>query len=195
MKTMHIALLGAFLTAAAGAASAEPFDGPYLAVEGAYDNYKQSPDDGRSIAVIAGYDKRFAGDWVIGANVGYGFNKAKEAVVEESTTQITTTRVKLEDDLRGKVRAGRVFGDILAFVDVGYERFDVDASQSVKTRPCATGTCTTVTDLSFREKAWTFGGGIEWAATENLRLRASYSYGDGEAFKRHRIAAAVGLQF
>ena len=180
-------------------AQAEPFQGPHVGLEVASESYDPTPEGEAVYALAAGWDVAFARGWVVGAGVRYTLDG-----VSASETTLTpggllqTADISIENQWALTGRVGRVFGDtVLVFAEGGYERFDVDAQRTVRAQVCAppSGCVVTRVDFSFEEELWTIGAGVEWAATDHVRLRGVYSYGDSEALERNRFSLAAAYQF
>ena len=180
-------------------AQAEPFQGPHVGLEVASESYDPTPEGEAVYALAAGWDVAFARGWVVGAGVRYTLDG-----VSASETTLTpggllqTADISIENQWALTGRVGRVFGDtVLVFAEGGYERFDVDAQRTVRAQVCAppSGCVVTRGDFSFEEELWTIGAGVEWAATDHVRLRGVYSYGDSEALERNRFSLAAAYQF
>ena len=112
-----------------------------------------------------------------------------------------TTHDDVMRAMRGAKNGGRigyaVSDDVLLFAQGGYERLDIDAVRTVRAQACVppNGCLISRTDFSFDEDMWTAGVGVDWAATENLRLRAQYTYGDSDSYDRNRLSLAAAFQF
>jgi opacity protein-like surface antigen len=113
--------------------------------------------------------------------------------------QIQDVDVAIENQIGVNARIGYlVSNNVMLFGEGGYERFDVAANRTLRAQVCAPPTNNCVisrTDFSFDEDMWTVGAGAELAIDDNLRLRGTYTYGDGDGYNRNRFALTAALQF
>lgn len=180
-------------------AETKPYHGPFIGVEAGYESYQADPGEAITASVIAGYDHRVADRWVLGIQGRFTVKGASESEQQTSGSVVTDTRVKLENHFGISARAGYLVSDnLVVFGEGGYERFDVNAVRERRNQVCAppTNNCLiSRDDFSFDEDMWTVGGGVEIALTDNLRLRGTYTYGEGSAFNRHRLGVAASFEF
>ncbi|MDX2237006.1 MAG: outer membrane beta-barrel protein [Hyphomonadaceae bacterium] len=183
----------------AGAAQAEPFQGLHIGLEAASESYDPTPDGEAVYAAFAGWDTRVGSVWVVGGGVRYTIDGASASATETTPAGfLQTASVSIEDQWAITGRIGRVFGErVLVFAEGGFERFDVDAVRTVRAAVCAppNGCVVTRNDFSFEETLPTIGAGVEWAASEHVRLRGAYAYGDSDALERNRFSLAVAYAF
>lgn len=200
MKTHYLALFlpACALPAPCIAASEHPFEGPRAGVEVAYEDYG-SDVDGETVAIVAGWDFKLGEKAVLGLDARY-----KVHGIDTSRTSITpagfeqTADVAIDQNWGFAGRIGYAVSDeVLLFAAAGYEKIDIEALRTVRSRPCATPTGCVVsrTDFSLKDDMWTLGVGAEWAATRNVRLRAQYTYGESDSYDRNRFSLAAAFQF
>jgi outer membrane immunogenic protein len=196
VTTAVLVVLGG--VAVTGPACAESFSGPYVGVDGAYEDYGSTPGKGMTLGVFAGWDFRLGDRFVVGPEVRYTAVGQKGTLTQTTTTAIATARTELENQVGLSARGGYlVTGSVLLYGQVGHEWFRVEAKRTVRAPVCAppTSCVISVQDFSFNETMWTFGGGAEWSIGERYRLRAGYSYGDSEAYGRHRFTVGFSVQY
>lgn len=188
-------------TAIGTAAQAEPFNGPFVGVQGGWSqNDVRTPstplgdvrvDGSRDSAVIgafAGYDHKIGSRVVIGAEAGIQAG-IDDSIVRNSSVGLATIDPRYSFDLTA--RAGYLVNDkTLAYVRGGYS--------NARTR-------TTIDDAvgiraaSGHRDGWIVGGGVERAITDNISARIEYRYtdlseGDGR-FDRHQALVGVAYRF
>lgn len=133
-----------------------------LSVEGG-DDVRRFSDGGASGAIYAGYNHQF-GNVVLGVEADLKFSGAE---IEDSAMYIP-----YEARLAGsaRVRAGYALGTLLPYVTGGVAigSFRGDHGGQGNSADFATETLT----------GYAVGGGVEWAATEKLIVRAEYIYSD-----------------
>lgn len=163
-----------------------------------YESYADDLD-GAVYGGFAGWDVLIDERWVVGAEARYAAPDTANEVTQTTASFVTTGNTEIDDQWGGSVRFGRlVTPSLLAFVQAGYEHFDVDAMTTRRPTPACSvpDVCAvTVQDFSFDEDMWTLGAGLEWALTETIRARGSYVYGESDAFERHRVALGVSYSF
>ena len=185
----------ALLSILAGQASAQQFDGPYAGLEVAHED--NDAVTGEAVALIAGWDAEVAPAWVLGAEVRITIDGVEDSRTQAVGVNTATTETAVEDQWGVNVRVGRVIGDrVLVFGQLGYERFHYNAVRELRAPVCAppSGCLISRLDSSFDEETLTFGGGVEWAATDHWRLRGTYTYSDSDAFERNRFAIAAAFR-
>ena len=182
------------------AASAEPFNGPFVGVQAGW-----SQDDlgtastpigdvavGRSQesfagGAFAGYDHKVGSRIVVGAEGGVQFG-ADDSIVRDGAARVTVDP-KRSFDLTA--RAGYLVGDnTLLYARGGY------TNARVKTTVAdAAG----VRSASANRDGWLVGGGIEHAISDAISARAEYRYSDlGEdagKFDRHQALFGIAYRF
>lgn len=193
---LFLAMSATMITACATQASAQQFSGPYVAIEAAHEDYEAV--DGESLALTAGWDVEVAPAWVAGASVRATVDGVADTRIQAVGMNTATTETSLEDQWSVNARVGRVFGDrVLVFGQLGYEQFHYNAVRELRAPVCVppNGCLISRLDGSFDEEMVTYGAGIEWAATDNWRLRGTYTFGDGDAFEQKRFALTAAFQF
>jgi len=184
------------ISAIASHAAAQQFSCPYVAVEAAHEDYDAV--DGESFALIAGWDFEVAPAWVVGASFRATVDGVSDTRTQTVGVNTATTETSLEDQWSVNARVGRVFGDrVLVFGQLGYEQFHYNAVRELRAPVCVppNGCLISRLDGSFDEEMVTYGAGVEWAATDNWRLRGTYTFGDGDAFEQKRFALTAAFQF
>lgn len=200
MKYHYLALTAAALMlATVNPAIAEPFSGPYVSLEGALEDLDTSSDRESSYAILGGWDFRIGETWVAGAALRVTIDGASAS----ETTPVTggnllISKASVEDQVGVSARIGRIFGDrVLVFAEGGLERFEVKGSQTIRSGTCTTPNgCEISRDaFSSTEEMWTIGAGAELALTDRWSLRASYDYGESDAFDRNRLRFGASFHF
>lgn len=166
MKRMILAATAvAIVSAASTQASARQFEGPYVGVEAAYEDYDGT--DGEAFGLIAGWDAAVGPAWVIGASVHVTVQGVEGSRTQTQGGNIETTEVSIEDQWGVNVRVGRRFGDrVLVFGQLGYEQLHYSVVRELRAPVCAppSGGCLiSRVDSSSDEKMLTYGAGVEWA--------------------------------
>ena len=190
-----VALAAGFATSA----SAAPFDGPYVGVQGGWSqNDLGTPttplgdldvdrkQDSVSGGAFLGYDHRVGERFVLGAEAGIQAGADDEVVRTSGGSRIT---VDPKRSLDLTARAGYlVSDDTLLYARGGYTNAKVRTSVSD-----AAGFRT----ASQNRDGWLVGGGLEHALSDDVSARAEYRYSDfgdgGSGFDRHQ--ALFGLSF
>lgn len=199
MKSKYLAaIIPAFALASPCAAQDHLFAGPRVGVEVAYEDYGKGVN-GAAAAAVAGWDFRLGEKVVLGLDARYTLHGVEGSETTTTPAQrLQTVDVAIKNNWGVGGRVGyAVKNDVLIFVQGGYEHFDVDAVRTLRAQVCAppNGCQISRTDFSFEDDMWTLGAGVEWAATDNLRLRAQYTYGDSGSYDRNRVSLAAALQF
>lgn len=199
MRTVYfVVMTPALAFASPCAAQDHPFAGPRAGVEVAYEDYGEGVS-GAAVAAVAGWDFRLGEKVVLGLDARHTLHGVDGS--ETSTLpgqRIQTVDVAIENNWGVGARIGyAVTNDVLIFAQGGYEQFDIDAVRTLREQTCPqpNGCQISSTDFSFEEDFWTLGAGVEWAATDNLRLRAQYTYGDSGSYDRNRVSIAAAVQF
>lgn len=199
MKNMiFLAIIPACVLAVPCKASEHPFEGPRAGVEVSYEDYG-SGTSGAAVAVVAGWDFRLGEAVVLGLDARYTVHGVDGSETTTTPAQLVqTVDVSIEDNWGVGARSGYAVSDkVLIFAQGGYERLGIDAVRTTRAQGCVPPTTCQVTrtDFSFDDDMWTIGAGAEWAATQNLRLRAQYTYGDSSSYDRNRLSLAAAVQF
>lgn len=197
-KIVVSALIPACVLAAPCSASDHPFAGPRAGVEVSYEDYG-SGASGEAAAVVAGWDFRLGESVVLGLDARYTVHAVNGSETTTTPAQLVqTVDLSIEDNWGIGGRIGYAASDnVLLFAHGGYEHLGIDAVRTVRAQACVppNGCQISRTDFSFDDDMWTIGAGVEWAATQNLRLRGQYTYGDSSSYDRHRIGLAAAYQF
>jgi outer membrane autotransporter protein len=183
------------LVASAPEVKADPFTGPYAGVSVGYETYS-GPLSGATYGAFVGWDIRLGDAWVVGPELRFGDTTAKQTEVRNTATFTATATTRINTQLGAQLRVGRLLNErTLVYVAGGWERFDVDAEVVTQPKaPCTTCTASTQ-DFSFSENVWTVSAGTEWAFHDRWRVRAAYTYANGDAYTRHGFSAALAYQF
>lgn len=195
----RILIAGAAIAAVCGAAHAHSFTGPSVGLEVASEDYNPTPEGEAVYAITAGWDFEVAPGWVAGAGARYtlhGVSSSKTSVTPAGLLQ--TADVSIEDQWALTGRIGHVINEtVLVFAEGGYEQFDINAVRTVRAQVCAppSGCVVSRNDFSFEDEVWTIGAGVEWAVSDQVRLRGTYSYGDSDAIERNRFSTALAWRF
>ena len=196
-----IVLATALAAPFATAASAAPFDGPYVGAQVGWQSQKMRNTNSTFGAipvdetknsvtggVFAGYDKTVGGRFVLGAEGGLDFNS--DADVTASVAGATyAVDPKYSFDL--SARAGYLATpQTLLYVRGGY------SNERVRTT-IASGS--TVRTNSENQDGWLVGGGVERAITDKMSARLEYRYAkydqDNGKDERHRVLAGLSYRF
>lgn len=199
MRTTYFAMLiPACALAAPCEANDHPFDGPRIGVEVAYEDYGANVD-GETIAAVAGWDLAVGEKAVIGIEARYNLHDVESSQTSRTPAGFNQTAdVAIDENWGVAARVGvAVTDNLLLFGQGGYEHLDIAAFRTVRADACVppTGCVISRTDFSLSDDMWTIGAGLEWAATENIRLRAQYTYGESDSYDRNRLSLAAAFQF
>lgn len=199
MRTTYLAvMIPACALAAPCEASDHRFDGPRVGVEVSHEDYG-SGASGEAAAVVAGWDFRLGERLVLGLDARYTVHGVDGSETTTTLTQqVQTVDISVEDNWGIGGRIGYAVSDkFLIFAHGGYEHLGIDAVRTVRAQACVppNGCQISRTEFAFDDDMWTVGAGVEWAATENVRLRAQYTYGDGSSYNRDRFSLAAAFQF
>lgn len=192
-----VALVAGFGTAA----SAEPFNGPFVGVQAGWNKDKLGTPstelgdvaidrsrDSFSGGVFAGYDLKVSPRVVLGAEAGLQFG-ADDDIVRDTGASLVTVDPKRAVDLTA--RAGYLLNDdTLVYARGGY------TNARVRT---AVADAAGVRSASENRDGWLVGGGLERAISDNVSARLEYRYsdlseGDGK-FDRHQALFGIAYRF
>lgn len=185
----------------ASAASAEPFNGPYVGVQAGWNQDKlgtpstplgnvaiDRSQDSLSGGVFAGYDYKVSPRFVIGAEAGVQFGN-DDSVARDTGAALVTVDPKRSFDLTA--RAGYLVTDnTLLYARGGYTNARVRTSVED-----AAG----IRSASANRDGWLVGGGLEHAISDNVSARAEYRYSDLDEgngkFDRHQALFGIAYRF
>jgi len=185
----------------ASAASAEPFNGPFIGAQAGWsqddlgtpstplgDRAVDRSRDSVSGGVFVGYDYKVSPRVVLGAEAGVQFG-ADDSIVRDTGATRLTVDPKRSLDLTA--RAGYLVTDnTLLYARGGYTNARVKTSVEN-----AAG----IRSASADRDGWLVGGGVEHALSDNVSARAEYRYsdlseGDGK-FDRHQALFGIAYRF
>lgn len=195
-SALTTAITIAICTLAAAPASAQRFAGPSVGIELATEDLESYR--GTTTTLVAGWDFAVATDWRLGAGLRWTVTDIEERRSETLGINVQDVSVAIENRRGITARLGRALGDQwLVYAELGYEKYDVDALRVLRARVCAPPTDCVISRLdgSFDESMTSVGLGVEWAATEGLRLRAAFNRGNSDAFDRNRFSVAAAWEF
>lgn len=202
MKHVLSSVAAVALAAGVGtAAHAEPFNGPFVGVQGGWSQSDvgtpSTPlgdvpvgrtNDSVVGGAFAGYDHKIGSRVVIGAEAGVQAG-ADDSIVRNSSAGRITVDPRYSFDLTA--RAGYLVSDnTLIYARGGYTnarvRTSIDDGAGIRT-------------ASSHRDGWLVGGGVERAITDNISARVEYRYadlseGDGR-FDRHQALVGVAYRF
>lgn len=202
MKHILSSVAAAALAVGIGtAAHAEPFNGPFIGVQGGWSQSDAGAPStplgdvaiGRTRdsvvgGAFAGYDHKIGSRAVIGAEAGIQAG-ADDSIVRNSNAGRVAIDPKYSFDLTA--RAGYLVTDnTLVYARGGYAnartRTSIDDGSGIRT-------------ASSHRDGWLVGGGVESAITDNVSARVEYRYadlseGDGR-FDRHQALVGVAYRF
>lgn len=198
MKRFILPAAAAVLVAGgASAASADPFNGPYVGVQGGWSqNDVSSPTapqgvlnvdrsrDAASGGVYTGYDLKVSPNVVVGAEAGIQFG-ADDSIRQGNVTVDPKRSIDLT------ARAGYLVNDdTLLYARGGY------TNARVRT---AIEDSAGIHSASSNRDGWLVGGGVEHALSDNVSARAEYRYSDlsdGRGkFDRHQALFGISYRF
>lgn len=191
----------ALATGVGAAAHAEPFNGPFIGVQGGWSQSDAGTpstslgdvqiDRTRDSVVggaFAGYDHKLGSRFVIGAEAGIQAG-TDDSIVHNSDAGRITLDPRYSFDLTA--RAGYLVTDnTLIYARGGYTnarvRTSIEDAAGLRT-------------ASSHRDGWLVGGGVERAITDNISARVEYRYadlseGDGR-FDRHQALVGVAYRF
>ena len=190
------AVVATIFTFAALPLSAESFAGPYLGAELATEDFGSV--EGTTTTLVGGWDFTVGPKWRLGVGLRWTVEDIDERRTEALGANVQDISVSIENRRGLSARRGRVFGDRwMAFAELGYETYDVDAVRVLRAPVCAPPTNCVISRLdgSFDESMTSLGVGVEWAVTEHARLRATFSRGESDAFDRDRLSVSASWAF
>jgi outer membrane immunogenic protein len=183
------------------AASAEPFNGPFVGVQAGWNQddlatpstelgtvLVDRSQDAFTGGVFAGYDHKVNPRVVLGAEAGIQFG-IDDSVVRDTGTSLVTLDPKRAIDLSG--RAGYLVTDnTLLYARGGY------TNARIKTSIDDAAGFSSATE---NRDGWLVGGGVEHALSDNVSARLEYRYsdlseGDGK-FDRHQALFGISYRF
>ena len=185
----------------ASAASAAPFDGPYVGAQVGWQSEKMrdvksslgvAPIDEKKESVtggmFAGYDKTINGRLVVGAEVGLDFASADQIQTSVAGNSYSIDP-KYSFDLTA--RAGYLVNpQTLIYVRGGYT--------NARVRTTVTNAAATASASDNRD-GWLAGAGLERQITQNVSARVEYRYSkfseDDGMDQRHRVLAGLSYRF
>lgn len=193
VKTMTSLLAAAALSQAAHAQLDSGFS---VSAEAAYEDFRNDRND-VTYGVGVGYDYRIGDRWLIGGGVRAiveGVDESEESVTPQMRAR---TRVEHDDQWIFSARVGWLVVDrLLAFAQVEYDRFDIETTRTETAPVCAPpGGCVNTVKQRTDDHVWGGAVGLEYAATSNLRIRASYGYGEHGSQERSRVGVALAWKF
>jgi outer membrane immunogenic protein len=174
-------------------AKAEVFNGPFVGVTAGWERNKledpfniitdKSKRDGVKYGINAGYDVKLSDQFVIGVQADLGFTTGSDTRI--LGTSITRLKPARTFDFSG--RAGFLASPkTLFYVRTGYSnaRFNLDETiNAVKTR------------VGGNKDGWMYGGGLEYAFTDNISARAEYRRTDLKGENNNRDQMLVGVAY
>lgn len=202
MKRIVSSVAAVVLAAALGsAASAEPFNGPFVGVQAGWnkddlgtpstrigDLSVDRSSDSFSGGGFAGYDFKLSPRFVIGAEAGVQFG-ADDSIVRDTGAARVSVDPKRSLDFTG--RAGYLLTDnTLLYARGGYTnarvRTSIDDAAGFRS-------------VSENRDGWLVGAGVERAISDNVSARLEYRYsdlseGDGK-FDRHQALVGIAYRF
>jgi outer membrane immunogenic protein len=202
MKRILSSIAAVALTAGfATAASAEPFNGPFVGVQAGWsqddvgtpstplgDVGVNRSQDSLSGGVFLGYDYKISPRVVVGAEAGVQLG-ADDSIVRDNGTSLVTIDPKRSLDLTA--RAGYLVNDdTLVYARGGYTNARVRTSIQDSAG---------IRSASADRDGWLVGGGVEHALSDNVSARLEYRYSDlGEGdggFDRHQALFGIAYRF
>ena len=202
MRRLVVSLAGTALAMGLGsAASAEPFNGPFVGVQAGWNqDAPGTPStalgevvvdrsrDSVAGGVFAGYDYKISPRIVLGAEAGVTFGADDSLVRDTGSTRVTIDPRRAIDLT---ARAGyRVTDNMLLYARAGYTNARVQTSLEDGTG---------IRSASDNRDGWLVGGGLERALNDNISARLEYRYadlseGDGK-FDRHQALVGIAYRF
>jgi len=202
LRIFNSVVLATALTAPfAGAASAAPFDGPYVGAQVGWQSEKMRdlkssfgtvPVDDKVNAVagglFGGYDKTINGKLVLGAEAGLDFASDDQ---NQATVAGTNYSVDPKYSIDLTARAGYLVNpQTLVYLRGGYT--------NARMRTTVTSAAGILAD-SDNQDGWLAGGGVERAINSNVSARLEYRYsklseGDGKD-QRNQVLAGLSYHF
>jgi opacity protein-like surface antigen len=141
-------------------------------------------------SVYAGYDWKLASRWFTGieTDIGYATNSRTSGVPAVSSAPGDTVNVKENFDGSARLRFGYAVtpqADAYVTTGIAFQHFDATVTcAGASPNPCGRfGPVAPMTATNSPTRTgWTLGGGVEYALTANLMLRAEYRYADYGTF-------------
>lgn len=190
------AMAAAISSAAAMPTHAKDFEGPSAGIELATEEFESYRDT--TTTLIGGWDFALASQWRVGLGVRWTADDVEERGTEALGSNVQDISVAIDNRRGVTARLGRVVGEEwMVFAEAGYERYDVEAIRVLRAPVCAPPTDCVISRLdgSFSESMTSVGVGIEWAAAEHARVRATFNRGNSDAFDRNRLSLAATWAF
>ena len=196
-----VVLATVFAAPLATAASAAPFDGPFVGAQVGWQSEKMrdvkssfgvAPVDEKKESVtggiFAGYDKAINARFVVGAEAGLNFASDDEVQASAAGNNYSIDP-KYSFDLTA--RAGYLVNpQTLIYVRGGYTNARVHTTVTN-----AAG----IKSASDNEDGWLAGAGVERQITQNVSARVEYRYSkfgeNGGKDQRHRVLAGLSYRF
>ena len=195
MKKLGTAIIAALVVT--GPASAESFDGFRLGVTGGYNHDEVGPElnhlplthglekDSAMVGIFAGYDKRFASNFVLGAEAALN-GPADNKLNNDRGIVPVTIDPRLAVYL--SARAGYVLNTkMLVYVRGGC------ASIRIQTKVDQAASVGSNLD------GWHAGAGLEYAVSDHLNARVEYRYtdvgGSGATYQRQQTLVGLSYRF
>lgn len=196
-----VVLATVFAAPLATAASAAPFDGPFVGAQVGWQSEKMrdvkssfgvAPVDEKKESVtggiFAGYDKAINARFVVGAEAGLNFASDDEVQASAAGNNYSIDP-KYSFDLTA--RAGYLVNpQTLIYVRGGYTNARVHTTVTN-----AAG----IRSASDNEDGWLAGAGVERQITQNVSARVEYRYSkfgeNGGKDQRHRVLAGLSYRF
>lgn len=187
----------AFGAQPAFAQDSDPFAGPRIEVNTAYDS--THADDGIAatpntlngvrIGGAIGYDMAVGDRFTIGVEAGGGYTVSGDVTGQAGTTAY---RVSGGHDLDASIRVGfRATPTTLVYAKGGY------ANSEFSLRTTIGGAAgNTITTISDDEDGWRVGAGVEQAFGDHFYAKAEYRYTNyGNDVSRHQGLVGLGYRF
>ena len=202
MSSLYRYYIAAFLALPVAAQAEEagdsPFAGPHLTIEGARDsNEAEQPGSPKSakgkdrsgIAVrgAAGYDVALGGVGIVGVEAGIG--TGGKTINQRSLAAVGQSRVNpgLTYDITGRVGFAPT-SNVLIYGRGGY--------RWLRTEQSIVGQVTGNRSFKRTEKGFTYGGGLEFAVSENLSLRGEFNRTKySKDLRQNKISLGASIRF
>lgn len=185
---------GLALLLAGTAVSAAPFDGPHVGADVGYEDSGRIEKGGVTYGAFAGYDLGVGSGLILGAEGRIGDSSIRETRTRSNAAFTTVARSSIGRHVGASVRVGVLAGPrTLVYARAGWENVKVHATTTRTPVLPAADPTPVVTDFGFDDDSSVFGGGVEHAIRDKLRLRLSYDY--AENFDRHQLRLGVVAAF